>query len=64
VLKIGVSNLFGLMPFFSEENEELNFSEKLKLAFNNAQYQVYGGPRIGRLAYFSLAVTLDKNKGS
>ena len=64
VFKVGVSNLFGIMPFFDDDNAELDFSEKLKLAFNNAQYQVYGGPRIGRLAYFSLAVTLDKNKSS
>ena len=29
---------------------------------NNKQYQVYGGPRIGRLAYFSLLVELDPFK--
>lgn len=60
--KLGVSNLFGLMPFFSKENSDLSFGEKLDKAFSNAQYQVYGGPRVGRLAYFSLAVSLDNKK--
>jgi hypothetical protein len=26
---------------------------------NNKVYQVYGGPRIGRLAYFSLTMNID-----
>ena len=62
--KLGVSNLCGFMPLFSKDNADLSFGEKLDKAFNNAQYQVYGGPRVGRLAYFSLAVSLDKNKSN
>lgn len=28
---------------------------------NNKQFQVYGGPRIGRMAYFSILLELDRN---
>ena len=28
--------------------------------FNNMKFQVYGGPRIGRMAYISLLIELDK----
>ncbi len=28
---------------------------------NNKQFQVYGGPRIGRMAYFSVLLELDRN---
>jgi len=31
----------------------------MKAGFDNRQYQVYGGPRIGRLAYFSVTVNID-----
>ncbi len=30
--------------------------------FNNAQFQVYGGPKIGRLIYFSVFIELDRRK--
>ena len=32
----------------------------LKAAFNNAQYQTYGGPRIGRMAYVGLTYNFAK----
>lgn len=48
--KLGVSNLFGLQPLFQEGST----SERFDNAFNNANAQVYGGPRVGRMAYFSV----------
>jgi len=43
---------------------KLHMTVKLGVSnlLNNMQYQVYGGPRIGRLAYFSLLVELDPFK--
>jgi outer membrane receptor protein involved in Fe transport len=48
-LKIGGSNLMGIMPLFRD-----NVDNKLKAMFNNRNTQVYGGPNVGRLAYISL----------
>lgn len=48
--KLGASNLFGLMPLF----EEGSASERFGNAFDNRNAQVYGGPRVGRMAYFSV----------
>lgn len=48
-LKIGGSNLMGIMPLFRD-----NVNNKLKAMFNNRNTQVYGGPNVGRLAYISL----------
>ncbi|MCB9205312.1 MAG: TonB-dependent receptor [Flavobacteriales bacterium] len=48
--KVGVSNLFGIQPFF----EDGSTSERFENAFNNMNAQVYGGPRVGRMAYFSV----------
>lgn len=50
-VKGGVSNLFGLQPLF---NDEVPSDEKLDRMFNNNVYLVYGGPRVGRLAYIQL----------
>ncbi len=44
-IKIGAANLFGLVPLREGG---------LSAAFNNRQYQTYGGPRIGRMAYLSV----------
>jgi iron complex outermembrane receptor protein len=55
-VKIGGSNLLGLMPLF-DGNKEDN-----RGVFNNLNYQVYGGPNIGRLAYVSVTVQLDPPK--
>ncbi len=48
--KVGVSNLFGIMPFF----EDGTVGERFENAFDNRNVQVYGGPQVGRLAYFSV----------
>jgi outer membrane receptor protein involved in Fe transport len=48
--KAGVSNLFGIQPFF----EDGDAGQRFENAFNNANAQVYGGPRVGRMAYFSV----------
>lgn len=52
--KLGGSNLFGLSPLFDGQGDELN------RMFNNDVLQVYGGPFVGRLAYFSVLFELDK----
>jgi outer membrane receptor protein involved in Fe transport len=48
--KLGASNIFGIQPLF----EDGTFSERMDRAFNNNNSQVYGGPAIGRLGYFSI----------
>lgn len=50
-LKIGATNIFGIVPLVETEG---SFSDKVDAAFNNRQFQTYGGPRIGRMAYISL----------
>jgi outer membrane receptor protein involved in Fe transport len=57
ICKLGVSNLFGIVPIVSSWKN--GFTEAMKAGFDNRQYQVYGGPRIGRLAYFSVTVNID-----
>lgn len=56
-LKVGGSNLFGLVPFF---DNTVPSDERLNRAWNNDVYLVYGGPRIGRLAYVQISYELDK----
>lgn len=48
--KLGASNLFGIQPFFRDGD----VGERFKNAFDNRNSQVYGGPAIGRMAYFSV----------
>ena len=48
--KLGASNLFGIMPLF----EDGSASDRFGNAFNNMNSQVYGGPRVGRMAYLSV----------
>jgi iron complex outermembrane receptor protein len=55
VFKIGASNILGFMPLIEET--PLNTR---RTVFNNANYQVYGGPFVGRLAYFSVQYNLDR----
>lgn len=55
--KIGVSNLFGIKPFFEEAPEGRS---RLKEAFNNRNFQTYGGPRIGRMAYISAVYNFER----
>lgn len=52
-IKIGGSNIMGIRPFFAEGVE--NRSQR---AFDNRNYQVYGGPLVGRLLYASLLIEL------
>lgn len=59
VLKIGATNIFGITPLFRSDAENGGRS-KIKAMFDNRQYQTYGGPRIGRLAYISLVYTFEK----
>ena len=45
--KLGGSNLLGLMPLFRND-------DSTGTLLNNTNVQVYGGPLVGRLAYFSI----------
>lgn len=56
-LKLGGSNLFGIQPLFKDGVEN-----RLKAVFDNRNFQVYGGPFIGRLAYVSVLFELNTNK--
>lgn len=55
-LKIGASNLFGFTPL-NEPNPD--GKSALGRMFANNNFQTYGGPRIGRLAYISFLYELD-----
>ncbi|TNF25710.1 MAG: TonB-dependent receptor, partial [Bacteroidetes bacterium] len=48
--KLGASNIFGIQPLF----EDGSASERFGNAFDNKRAQVYGGPRVGRMAYLSI----------
>lgn len=50
--KLGGSNLFGIRPFFDKNIRA--FSDKTDRAFKNLNLQVYGGPLVGRMLYFSV----------
>jgi iron complex outermembrane recepter protein len=52
--KVGASNIFGLSPLFDGRGDGLS------RMFNNDVIQVYGGPFVGRMAYFSILFELDK----
>ncbi len=58
-LKIGVTNLMGIMPLLREDGNG-NGKTGIEAAFNNAQFQTYGGPRIGRMAYIGLTYQFAK----
>ncbi|MCZ2357285.1 MAG: TonB-dependent receptor [Bacteroidia bacterium] len=64
----GSPQFTGYVPTYDLVDAQVNYRDnKLKTTFklgasnllNNAQYQVYGGPKIGRLAYFSATVDLQ-----
>lgn len=57
-LKIGVSNLIGIAPLVKRNNGSIG--DRFSDAWNNNNFQVYGGPRVGRLAYVSLLFEFDK----
>lgn len=50
--KLGASNLMGIRPFF--DNDLGDFNERASRAFRNLNLQVYGGPLVGRMIYFSV----------
>ncbi len=54
--KLGASNILGIVPLFDGAD-----SNKRRTVFNNTNYQVYGGPFVGRLAYFSILVEIEKS---
>lgn len=56
VLKIGASNILGIMPLLDADGEHN------RTMFNNTNYQVYGGPYVGRLAYFSILTNIKTRK--
>ncbi|MCB9311618.1 MAG: TonB-dependent receptor [Lewinellaceae bacterium] len=56
-VKIGASNLFGFTPLNEPNPEGRSALERM---FDNRNFQTYGGPRIGRLAYISLLYELDR----
>ena len=47
--KLGGSNIIGIMPLFDAAGENVQRS-----VLNNLNYQVYGGPFVGRMVYFSV----------
>lgn len=60
--KIGASNLFGIRNFLDKTDNSgntLEFRERVKSAFDNQNLQVYGGPYVGRIIYFSLLFEPD-----
>jgi len=65
----GSPQFTGLIPTYDLVDAQINFkAKKLNSTFklgatnilNNKQFQTYGGPRIGRLAYFSISYELRK----
>ena len=58
MFKLGASNLMGLNQLF--DSSQPYFSNRIYNAFKNKPYQVFGGPAIGRLAYFSILFELDR----
>jgi iron complex outermembrane recepter protein len=55
--KLGASNILGILPLFDAADGQAR-----RTVFNNTNYQVYGGPYVGRLAYFSILVDIEKSK--
>lgn len=58
-VKLGASNLFGLMPLW---DPAVPSGDRLNRMLNNNVYLVYGGPQVGRLAYVQLIYELN-NRG-
>jgi len=57
-VKLGASNLFGVVPLFDRNVPD---GERLDRVFNNNVYMVYGGPRVGRLAYLQFIYEFNKS---
>lgn len=56
-LKAGASNILGLMPLFDKAGDQLE-----RTVFDNRNYQVYGGPFVGRLAYVSVLIDINTRR--
>lgn len=55
-MKIGASNLFGFTPIWEDDPDGRSVLARM---FDNRNFQTYGGPRIGRLAYISFLYDLN-----
>lgn len=51
MLKVGASNLLGVVPLFDPDVPD---DERLERAWDNDVMMVFGGPRVGRLGYVQL----------
>jgi iron complex outermembrane recepter protein len=63
--KLGASNLLGITPFLNtidSNGDEISLGKRFNNAFNNNNLQVYGGPHVGRLIYFSILFEPDKKR--
>ena len=56
-VKLGASNLLGISPLFTDDGSGRSGWDRM---WNNDVYLVYGGPRVGRLAYIQLIYEFDK----
>ena len=65
----GSPQFTGYVPTYDMVDLQINkYVPKIKTTFklgasnllNNQRFQVYGGPRIGRMAYFSVLLELDR----
>lgn len=56
-VKLGASNLFGLVPFFEDAEPGRTRWDRV---LDNRVRMVYGGPYVGRLAYLQLVYELEK----
>ncbi len=57
--KLGGSNIFGVSPLF---DKDIPKGDRWSNAFANENVQVYGGPAVGRLLYFSVLFELAKRQ--
>jgi iron complex outermembrane receptor protein len=55
-------SLLDLQANYTFKPEHINVKIGASNALNNQQFQTYGGPKIGRMAYFSLAYDLIRNQ--
>ncbi|QQR88513.1 MAG: TonB-dependent receptor [Flavobacteriales bacterium] len=56
MLKVGASNILGVVPLF---DPDVPGDERLVRAWDNDVMMVFGGPRVGRLAYVQLIYELN-----
>lgn len=56
-VKVGASNLFGLVPLF---DENIPSEDRMERALDNGVRMVYGGPEVGRLGYVQVIYEFNK----